>query len=237
MTASAGALAYRPASQASRPRGRARLVALLVALGFAAVAVQVVRLALGGLGSTARVNVAEPIIRVYARPDIVDRKGRLLASDVAAFSLFADPAQVIDVDEASERVAAVLSELDPAELRAQLADRSRRFVWIKRGLPPAVAQRIHDLGLPGLAFRTEPRRIYPQGRLAGHVLGHVNADNVGIGPASSATLTRPSASRRDTPRTSPARRFRSASTSGRSTHSRRSCRWPLRSIRRAAPPA
>lgn len=156
------------------------LIALAVSLAFVAVGAQVLRLALLGPSAGPRVQLAEPLVRVFARPDIVDRKGRLLATDLPSYSLFADPVQVIDVDEASEKVAAILPELDQADLRASLADRSRRFVWIRRQLSPALAQRIHDLGLPGLAFRNEPRRVYPQGRMAGHVLGHVTVDNRGM---------------------------------------------------------
>lgn len=156
------------------------LIALTVALAFAAVAAQVLRLSLPGGSTGQRANLAEPLVRAYSRPDIVDRKGRLLASDLATHSLFADPTQIIDVDETSELIASVLTDLDRAELRASLADRTRRFVWIKRQLGPAEAQRVHDLGLPGIAFRTEPRRIYPQGRMAGHVLGHVTIDNRGM---------------------------------------------------------
>jgi cell division protein FtsI (penicillin-binding protein 3) len=156
------------------------MIALAVALAFAAVAAQVLRLALLSGSTGPRANLAEPLVRAFARPDIVDRKGRLLASDLATHSLFADPAQIIDVDETSELIASVLTDLDRAELRSSLADRSRRFIWIKRQLGPAEAQRIHDLGLPGLSFRNEPRRIYPQGRMAGHVLGHVTIDNRGM---------------------------------------------------------
>ena len=156
------------------------LVALGMALAFSAVGAQLVRLALVSSPSGPRVQLAEPLVRIFARPDIVDRKGRLLATDLTTHSLFADPTLVIDADEASEKLAAILPELDQADLRASLADKSRRFVWIRRQLSPALAQRIHDLGLPGLAFRGEPRRIYPQGRLAGHVLGHVSIDNRGM---------------------------------------------------------
>ena len=67
-----------------------------------------------------------------------------------------------------------------ADLRTALADKTRRFVWIRRGLSPKVAQQVHDLGLPGLAFRRELRRAYPAGELAGHVLGGVNIDNKGV---------------------------------------------------------
>lgn len=156
-------------------------IAALVALGFLAVAGQALRLAFSGTGGSPRAQLAEPIVQIYARPDLVDRKGRLLATDLPSHSLFADPLLVVDPDEASERLAAIFPDLDAADLRAQLVDKNRRFVWIKRGLPPATAQHIHDLGLPGVAFRTEPKRVYPQGRLAGHVLGSVSVDNRGLG--------------------------------------------------------
>ncbi len=155
-------------------------IAALVALAFLAVAAQALRLSMFGTSASPRMQLAEPIVRIYTRPDLVDRKGRLLATDLPSHSLFADPLLVIDPDEASEKLAAIFPDLDPADLRTQLADTSRRFVWIKRGLPPATAQRIHDLGMPGLAFRTEPKRVYPQGRLAGHVLGGVSVDNRGL---------------------------------------------------------
>lgn len=156
-------------------------IAALAALAFLAVALQTLRLAILGSSGGPRVQLAEPIVKIYSRPDIVDRKGRLLATDLQFHSLFADPLLVIDPDEASEKLVEVLPDLAQSELRAALSDRSRRFVWIRRGLPPVTAQRIHDLGLPGLAFRTEPRRVYPQGRLAGHVLGGVSVDNRGLG--------------------------------------------------------
>ena len=156
------------------------LIAVLVAAAFLAVAVQALRLALFANGSGQRMQLAEPIVRIYSRPDLVDRRGRLLATDLPSHSLFADPMLVLDADEVSEHLAAVLPDLDAGELRAQLVDRTRRFVWIRRGLGPALAQRIHDMGLPGLAFRTEPKRVYPQGRVAGNVLGSVSVDNRGL---------------------------------------------------------
>lgn len=158
------------------------------------------------LGLTARpqlsLAVSEPVATSFSRPDIIDRNGRLLATDVEAPSLFADPAIVIDRDEVVEKLLTVLPDLNTTELRAALSDKTRRFVWVRRGLSPAIAQRIHNLGLPGLAFRKELRRAYPAGALAGHVLGTVNVDNkgtsgiekyiddaIGVDPVNSATLS------------------------------------------------
>jgi cell division protein FtsI (penicillin-binding protein 3) len=114
-----------------------------------------------------------------SRPDILDRNGRLLASDIKTDSLYADPRKIIDVDEATELVTGVLRDLDATEVRERLASK-RGFVWLKREITPAQRATIHDLGLPGIGFLRENRRIYPAGPQAAHVLGHVNIDNAGI---------------------------------------------------------
>lgn len=159
---------------------RSLAVAAMTALAFTVVAGQLVHLAIRGQGQHS-VAMSEPIASTYARPDIVDRQGRLLASDVETYSLYADPAVVPDPDEAVEKLRTVLSDLDDQGVRKSLADRARRFAWVRRGLSPALAQRVHDLGLPGLGFRRELRRAYPQGTLAGHVIGSVDIDNKGLG--------------------------------------------------------
>ncbi len=156
------------------------MLAVAGGLAFATLAVtaQLVRLGTASLGET-RSASAEPVSRIFSRPDIVDRNGRVVATDVASSSLFADPALVLDRDEVAEQLARTLAGLDANELRTQLADRTRRFVWIRRGLAPVEAQRVHDLGLPGLAFRREPKRVYPSGALLGHIIGQVDPDNRG----------------------------------------------------------
>lgn len=150
-----------------------------VVMAFGAISGQLLLL---GLSSQPTISLAaaEPIATSFSRPDIVDRNGRLLATDLEAPSLFADPAIVLDRDELVEKLSTVLPDINQADLRAQLADKNRRFVWIRRGVSPAIAQKVHNLGLPGLSFRTELHRAYPAGDLAGHVLGSVNVDNKGI---------------------------------------------------------
>jgi cell division protein FtsI (penicillin-binding protein 3) len=167
-----------PEAQRSQ-RLRASAVVVGVGAAFVAVAGQLAMLA-GSGGSEIVLTLNEPIAKSFARPDIVDRGGRLLATDVEMPSLFADPSLVKSADEIVEQVSTVLPGLDEADLRRQLEDRSKRFVWIRRGLSPRTAQAVHDLGLPGLAFRDELRRAYPLERLAGHTLGQVNVDNRGV---------------------------------------------------------
>lgn len=148
-------------------------------VAFVAVAAQLIALGASSKPSIA-LAAADPVAVNFSRPDIVDRNGRLLATDLAVPSLYADPMLIIDRDEVVEKLAMVLPGLDQPALRSALADKERRFEWIRRGLSPSVAQKIHDLGLPGIAFRNELRRAYPAGETAGHVLGHVNVDNKGV---------------------------------------------------------
>jgi cell division protein FtsI (penicillin-binding protein 3) len=157
---------------------RTRLVMLGVTFLFGCVALQLARLATTG-GFEMVATLTEPVARSYVRPDILDRGGRLIATDIEMPSLYADPFLVQSIDEVSERLGSVVPDLNDADLRRALSERNRRFVWLKRGVPPKLAQRIHDLGLPGLDFRTELRRAYPLERLAGHVIGGVNIDNRG----------------------------------------------------------
>lgn len=160
-------------------RARAAMAIAGVILAFALVAGQLIRLAILGQGGIS-VSMSQPMAIAFARPDIVDRNGQLLASDLVMPSLYADPALVVDKDELAEKLSRVLPGLDQAELRRSLSDRDKRFVWIRRGTSTRQAEAIHRLGLPGIEFRSELRRAYPGGTLAGHVLGHVDVDNKGI---------------------------------------------------------
>jgi cell division protein FtsI (penicillin-binding protein 3) len=114
-----------------------------------------------------------------ARPDILDRNGEILATDLRSVSLFAEPRKVIDADEAVELLSSILPELGNEATRHKLASNAG-FVWLKRELSPSVQRQIHDLGLPGIGFLVEKKRFYPGGNVAGHILGAVNVDNQGI---------------------------------------------------------
>jgi cell division protein FtsI (penicillin-binding protein 3) len=166
-------------------RLRYAAVVLTVIGAFATVATQLVRLGIAGQNQagpapTLRLANAETLVRATARPDIIDRRGRLLATDIQVPSVFVDPHLILDVDHVTDRLAARFTDLDPAELRAALADKSKRFVWIKRRISPQTARAIHEQGLTGIGFRMEARRGYPQGHLASHLIGSVGADHQGL---------------------------------------------------------
>ena len=113
-----------------------------------------------------------------SRPDLLDRNGELLAMDIKMSSLFAVPREVQDHRATYEALASVFPDLDQAAvMRAFRSNGS--FRWIKREVTPEQQAAVMELGLPGIRFERESRRFYPAGRVAAHVLGHVNVDNRG----------------------------------------------------------
>lgn len=114
-----------------------------------------------------------------ARPEILDRNGEVMATDVKTVSLFAEPRRIIDKDEATELITAVFPDLDAKELREKLGSR-KGFVWVKREITPKQQEDVFHLGLPGVGFWPENKRVYPNGPLGAHVLGFANIDNIGI---------------------------------------------------------
>ena len=167
----------RGVDRAAKTRARIALTVLIFALGYAVIATRLVMFAMAPEGHGLRRAVAQDAVAT-ARPDILDRDGEILATDVRTPSLFAEPHRIIDVDEASELLTAVMPDIDAAELRARLASK-RRFVWLKREITPEQREQIHRLGIPGVGFLPENKRVYPNGAEVSHLLGHVNIDNQG----------------------------------------------------------
>ena len=161
-------------------KAKARLGLAIVAFAviYGVIALRLVMFAEQSDGHGARRSVGQDAVAT-ARPDILDRNGQILAIDVKAPSLFAEPRKLIDVDEAEELLTAVLPDLDANEVRDRLSSK-RGFVWLKREITPKQQQEIHRLGIPGVGFLTENKRVYPNGPVVSHEIGHVNIDNQGI---------------------------------------------------------
>lgn len=162
----------------ARCRMRFRLACLGFALAFVMIGGRLVSLGFAdsGPGPTGAYDISTTI----HRPDVLDRNGQLLATDIRGATLYADPKRILDADEVVDGVASVLPDINKARLRKQLAGRGR-FVRIARELAPSQQQKVHDLGLPGLGFIQEYRRFYPVGATASHVVGLVDVDNRGLG--------------------------------------------------------
>ncbi|HQS83453.1 MAG: hypothetical protein B7Y25_01765 [Alphaproteobacteria bacterium 16-39-46] len=114
------------------------------------------------------------------RNDIVDRNGILLATNLKTESLFAVPHQIKNPEGIAQKIVEVLPHLKFEEVLKKLRS-DKKFIWIARNLSPHDQARIHRLGVPGLNFHKEEKRVYPHGALLSHVLGFTDVDNQGIG--------------------------------------------------------
>ena len=161
-----------------KARARIGLAVVIFAGVYCVIAVKLVMFAYMGEGHGGRRTVGQDAVAT-ARPDILDRRGEILATDVKSPSLFAEPRKLIDVDEAVELLTATLPDLDTRELRERLSSK-RGFVWLKREITPKQQREVHRLGIPGIGFLTENKRVYPNGPVVSHEIGLVNIDNQGI---------------------------------------------------------
>lgn len=107
---------------------------------------------------------------ISQRADITDRHGRVLATNLLTHSLYAHPRQMIDPNGAAEKLAAIFPDLKAERLKEDFSGK-RSFLWIKKKISPEQMQAVHDIGEPGLLFGPREMRLYPNGKIASHILG------------------------------------------------------------------
>ena len=125
----------------------------------------------------------KPVVAVkngHKRADIVDRNGVLLATSLKTASLIADQKEIIDPVVAAKALASIFPDMRYGDLLKKLQG-EKRFVWVRRNLTPNEQQKILEIGDPGLSFKFDYRRIYPQGRLTSHFVGYTDVDGKGLG--------------------------------------------------------
>jgi cell division protein FtsI (penicillin-binding protein 3) len=178
-----------PSASGRRPklqRSTRRLVSLFVVFTFAflAMAARLVTLQLVDAPAYARLAVEQREREVEfpaRRGAILDRSGNPLAISVDLHTVFVDPAHVKNIEFAARKLAPVLLQT-VGSLRDKLdgAVPGDRFEYLARQVPPRVAKRVKKLHIPGIYLQVEPKRFYPGGRLASHVLGFAGIDGAGL---------------------------------------------------------
>jgi cell division protein FtsI (penicillin-binding protein 3) len=115
------------------------------------------------------------------RGTIYDRKGRELAVSLPMDSVFADPAEITDAEMVGRLLSRILSDpSSPEEIETKIRE-AHSPIRLARKLSPETVQRIEEMNLRGIFFQQESRRVYPQRKLAAHVLGYTDVDEKGIG--------------------------------------------------------
>ena len=160
---------------------RSRMMLALVFAGFMALIARAVYLQawnndfLQQKGESRYSRVIE--ISAY-RGKITDRNGEILASSTPVKSVWAIPEDVRATREQIRELARIM-EMPLSDLETKLGGQDRDFVYLKRQLPPEQAERVTQLGIPGVYQQREFRRYYPAGEVAAHVLGFTGVDEAG----------------------------------------------------------
>ncbi|HEX8072403.1 MAG TPA: penicillin-binding protein [Pyrinomonadaceae bacterium] len=166
-------------------RARTSLVVLLLVLWMLVIGARLVQLQVAqhdALGARARRQQQQAVALNAPRGLILDRAGRELARSLDADSFYVVPTELEDAGAAARQLADVLG-LDATALTARLREArgaGRKFVWLARQVDAEPAARVHALKLAGVYARPEPKRYYPNGALAAHVLGFVGRDAEGL---------------------------------------------------------
>jgi cell division protein FtsI (penicillin-binding protein 3) len=162
-------------------RTRLLVTGALFALVFTVVALRIVEIVAVGGGTAesqiGRFRIVTPPVPSHA--DIVDRNGNVLAATLDSPSLYANPKQIVDAADAARKLVRVFPDLRAPEVYAKLSS-GKSFLWIRRHLTPVEQYDVNQLGIPGLEFEHEERRVYPDGSLTSHVVGYTGIDNAGF---------------------------------------------------------
>jgi cell division protein FtsI (penicillin-binding protein 3) len=162
-------------------RTRLLVTGALFALVFTVVALRIVEIVVVGGGTAesqiGRFRIVTPPVPSHA--DIVDRNGNVLAATLDSPSLYANPKQIVDAADAARKLVRVFPDLRAPEVYAKLSS-GKSFLWIRRHLTPVEQYDVNQLGIPGLEFEHEERRVYPDGSLTSHVVGYTGIDNAGF---------------------------------------------------------
>ena len=152
----------------ARAEGRLLIMAVLFTGAFITVGA---RMGIVSMSEATEPRTSYAGSRIQAeRADIVDRNGRILATNLETHALYAQPHHMIDKERAAKELVAIFPDLDEKRLIKDFTGK-RKFLWIKKKISPEQQQAVHDIGEPGLLFGRREMRLYPNGRLASHVLG------------------------------------------------------------------
>ena len=163
------------------PAWRSQVVMLLVAVAFVALAARAVWLQVVSqnfLQKQGEMRYGKSIELPASRGKIFDRNGVVLASSLPARAVWAIPEQVNATPPQLAALAKLLG-LGERELRRKLAEEDRSFVYLKRQVDAAVAERVAALQIPGIHQQREYKRYYPQGETFAHVVGFTNVEDIG----------------------------------------------------------
>jgi cell division protein FtsI (penicillin-binding protein 3) len=113
------------------------------------------------------------------RADIVDRNGNILATNLDTHALYAQPHHMVDPEGSAQKLVEIFPDLKLERLTKDFTGK-RKFLWVKKKISPEQMQAVHDIGDPGLLFAPRDMRLYPNGKLAAHIMGGASFGREGV---------------------------------------------------------
>ena len=113
------------------------------------------------------------------RADIVDRNGNILATNLDTHALYAQPNHMVDPEGSAQKLVEIFPDLKLERLTKDFTGK-RKFLWVKKKISPEQMQAVHDIGDPGLLFAPRDMRLYPNGKLAAHIMGGASFGREGV---------------------------------------------------------
>lgn len=157
--------------------GRLLVLGLMFFAAFLAISVRMANLAASEPEEPRAETVGSPIFG--QRADIVDRNGRLMATNLETHALYAQPHLMVEPRRAADGLAAIFPEFDADALYEDFT-KGQKFLWLRKKISPEQLQAVHDIGDPGLLFGPREMRLYPNGSLAAHILGGASFGREGV---------------------------------------------------------
>lgn len=164
------------ARQGERAKTRIMMCAVVFVFVFATLGVRLAFVSFGAITPTAK--IASLQLDDAPRPELVDRNGALLATDLPVIALEIAGGDVWDARETAQKIAGILPDINAEVLEQKLSE--GRYVEVRADLTPAEREAAFSLGLPGVRFAARGKRFYPQADLAAHVIGHGEPGKGGV---------------------------------------------------------
>jgi len=165
------------------PKKRARLLALILLLPFAAATIRLIDIQVLRADEYKSMGVAQRLVVREVSPDrgtITDRNGNILAVSQPAYSVTADPSIVEDVDELLDNLHDVIVFNDE-DIEDRLRNKESKYAMVLRHIDEPTAKRVREANLPGISVVRDDKREYPGRDIAPNVIGFVNYDMQGSG--------------------------------------------------------
>lgn len=171
-----------PVLQVSYPMWRGRLLLIVFGVAFLALAIRAIYLqgiTTEFLQQQGEKRYEHTLTLHASRGKILDRNGVVLAASIPANAIAFQPKQYREVSVARLKSLADLLEIPVADLKQKIENEKKNFVYLKRQVPIDVAKKIDGLRIPGISLHPDNRRFYPEGEVAGNIVGLNNLDDKG----------------------------------------------------------